>query len=186
MKAILILKEIIYLLFNRIPRYFVGKYLFHNLVKVHWGRGLNNFGDCLSPYILKHYGLMPVYVTSYVKSDIILAGSILQWIPNNFSGYIIGTGGDEKKYDFPNATILAVRGKMTLSNLKQRKEDIRLGDPGILMPLIFNEDVNRIYRLGVIAHFVDMDSPKLTLWQQKFSNDTLFNTSVNFYRKIKS
>lgn len=63
---------------------------------------------------------------------------------------------------------------MTLSNLKQRKEDIRLGDPGILMPLIFNEDVNRIYRLGVIAHFVDMDSPKLTLWQQKFSNDTLF------------
>lgn len=26
MKAILILKEIIYLLFNRIPRYFVGNY----------------------------------------------------------------------------------------------------------------------------------------------------------------
>ena len=56
-------KEILYLLFIRVPFYILGKYR-KNHVKVHWGRGLHNFGDCLQPSTLKHYGLTPYYVTS--------------------------------------------------------------------------------------------------------------------------
>lgn len=170
------LKELIYLFFVRIPLYFYGKYIKRNLVKVHWERGLNNFGDCLSPDIMRHYGLTPVYA-SQKKSDIILAGSILQWVPKDYSGYIIGTGGDDFKYDFPNAKILAVRGYKTLSNLKI-KEGVLLGDPGLLMPYIFNIKKKRIYKLGIIPHFVDYNTDVINRWKYKFKQENVLFINV--------
>ncbi len=71
------------------------------------GRGLNNFGDCLQPDILKHYGFTPVYVPQR-KSDVVLAGSILQWIPSDYKGIIIGTGGDAKITTSPTLTSLVL------------------------------------------------------------------------------
>ncbi len=167
------IKEIIYLLLVRIPMYLWGKYIRKNVVLVHWGRGLNNFGDCLSPDILKHYGLTPVFVPQK-KSDIVLAGSILQWIPSDFSGYIVGTGGDDKQYNFPNATILAVRGKLTLKNIQNKKSNIKLGDPGLLMSYVYPNKIKKKYRLGIIQHFVDSDTEVIRLWKKHFGKDVLF------------
>ena len=75
--------ELLYFFANRLPKLIYGKYFARNLIKVHWGRGLNNFGDCLQPSILKHYGLTPVYVPSMKQADVILAGSILQLVPSD-------------------------------------------------------------------------------------------------------
>lgn len=167
------LKEIFYYLGYRLPLIIKGRYITDNLIRVHWGRGLNNFGDCLQPDILKHYGLTPVYV-SQKDADIILAGSILQWVPTDFKGYIIGTGGDNFKYNFPNAKILAVRGKLTLSNISGCVEDIKLGDPGLLMSYVFPEKSEVKYKLGVIPHFVDKDSDIILNWRRRFGSDVLF------------
>lgn len=167
------LKELLYYFGCRLPLIIKGRYITHNLIKVHWGRVLNNFGDCLQPDILKHYRLTPVYV-SQKDADIILAGSILQWIPKDFNGYIIGTGGDNFKYEFPNAKILAVRGKLTLSNISGCTENIKLGDPGLLMSYVFPEKSEVKYKLGVIPHFVDKDSDIILNWRKRFGPDVLF------------
>lgn len=172
-------KEIFYYLKNCLPLIILGK-LRHNLIRVHWGRGLNNFGDCLSPYLLRHYGLTPVYVQQK-KAEIILAGSILQWIPKDFSGYIVGTGGDDIKYEFPNAKILAVRGYKTLSNIKNNK-DIILGDPGLLMPYVFKFKNTKEYELGIVPHFVDENSEIIVKWKNRLKNKALF---INVLRDPK-
>lgn len=44
--------ELGFYFFCTLPRIIWGK-LHGNLVRVHWGRHLNNFGDCLTPDILK-------------------------------------------------------------------------------------------------------------------------------------
>lgn len=167
------LKEIFYYCGCRLPLIIKGRYITHNLIKVHWGRGLHNFGDCLQPDILKHYGLTPVYV-SQKDADIILAGSILQWISKDFKGYIIGTGGDNFKYEFPNAKILAVRGKLTLSNILSCTENIKLGDPGLLMSYVFPEKCEIKYKLGIIPHFIDKKSEIMLNWKARFGPDVLF------------
>ena len=153
-------KEIIYYIFHKCPSIILGK-INNNLVYTHWGRGLNNFGDCLSPDILKHYGKRAVYVSSNIKSNIILAGSILQWIPKDYSGIILGTGGDNYNYNFPNAKVLAVRGRLTLNNFVGiDKEQIVLGDPGLLMPFVYPKSKKEIkkYHVGIIPHFVDQNN----------------------------
>ena len=168
-------KEICYYFKCRFPAIIKGRYIKHNLIKVHWGRGLNNFGDCLQPDILKYYGLTPVFVPNLNQSDIILAGSILQWVSSDYSGYIIGTGGDNMEYNFPNATVLAVRGKLTLSNIQGGAvSEIKLGDPGLLMSLVYPEKLVVRYKLGIIPHFVDKEGDIIKKWKEKFGAEVLF------------
>ena len=169
------IKEIIYYLFHRLPAIVKGKYICHNLVKVHWGRGLNNFGDCLSPDILKYYGLTPVYVPSQQDADIILAGSILQWVEPNYCGYIVGTGGDDVKYSFSNAKVLAVRGKLTHNNFQSHKDfdSTIYGDPGLLMSYVFPEKIQQKYDLGIIPHFVDWNTENINNWRNSFKKENI-------------
>ena len=166
-------KELLYYFFHRIPAIIKGRYIYHNLIKAHWGRGLNNFGDCLSPDILKHYGLTPVYVSNQKKADIILAGSILQWIETDYCGYIVGTGGDNVKYSFPNAKVLAVRGEKTLANFNYSNKTVLLGDPGFLMSYVFPEKVQQKYDLGIIPHFVDWNTVNLNNWRKSFKKENV-------------
>lgn len=162
------LKEYIYYITVKAPSIFLGR-LRGNLVRTHWGRGLNNFGDCLSPYILKHYGFTPVY--SQVKdSDIIMAGTILQWIPKDFSGIIIGSGADDIRLEFPNAKILALRGKLTKENLSTDNQNLILGDPGLIMNYVFPKNVHKKYELGIVPHFVDKNCEIVKKWETKFGN----------------
>ena len=148
--------ELGFYFFCTLPRIIWGK-LHGNLVRVHWGRHLNNFGDCLTPDILKYYGMTPAYISSNEEADIILAGTILQWVKPSFNGYIVGTGGDRGKIpSFPYAKIKAVRGKYTRDCLNL-SSDVLLGDPGLLMSYIYSSHVEQIYELGIILHFVDKD-----------------------------
>lgn len=152
------IKEIIYYFINRLPKTFLGKYVTCNIVKVHWGRGLNNFGDCLQPDTLRYYGLLPVYVPSLAKADIIMAGSILDMVPLDYSGYIIGTGGGARTNHFPNATIKAVRGELSKATLSPQINDLKLGDCGLLCKIVYPAMVKKIYKVGLIPHFVDTEN----------------------------
>lgn len=154
--------EITYLLFVRLPHYIWGRFVKKNLVKAHWGRGLNNFGDCLQPYILKHYGLTPYYVTRNEKTDVILAGSILQGISPGYRGYIIGTGGTKNEYTFEKAKVLALRGRLTYENFMPPVGQCIFGDIGLIMPLVFSEDVKQRYDLGIVLHFTDNGNEEFT------------------------
>ncbi len=169
--------ELLYFFANRLPKLIYGKYFARNLIKVHWGRGLNNFGDCLQPSILKHYGLTPVYVPSMKQADVILAGSILQLVPSDYKGYILGTGGDNYKYNFKDASILGVRGELTKSNIINHKDshNMTLGDTGLLMAKIYPEKTVPKYELGIVLHFVDKDTEIASLLRKNIPpNNTLF------------
>lgn len=150
-------KEIIYYLAVRFPQTMWGKYVTKNLVMVHWGRGLKNFGDCLQPDTLRHYSLLPVYVPSNDKSDIIMAGTILDTIPFDYQGYIIGTGGGLRKNHFPKAKVRAVRGLVSKSSLTPTTV-CKLGDLGLLCRLVYPKLVKKKYKLGIIPHFIDADN----------------------------
>lgn len=165
------IKEYFYFISVKLPNIIIGK-LKGNLVYTHWGRGLNNFGDCLSPAILKHYGFTPVY-SQIIKSDIILAGTILQGIPRDYAGIIMGSGADNVRLNFPKAKILGVRGSLTLKNLDNSTADIILGDPGLIMNKVFPEQVRKKYKLGIVPHFVDKNHSIIKQWQSKFGKDCI-------------
>lgn len=181
-------KELIYFLFHRLPAIIKGRYLYHNLIKVHWGRGMNNFGDCLSPDILKHYGLTPVYVPNQMEADIILAGSILQWVNPEYNGIIIGTGGSDILYALNNATVLAVRGKLTHKNFRNHKNfsNIIYGDPGLLMSNVYSQPLEKKYELGIIPHFVDWNSKCVNNWRASFHGNpnVIFISPLGSPKKI--
>lgn len=187
------ISEIIYYFFYRLPAIIRGKYICRNLVKVHWGRGLNNFGDCLSPDILRYYGLTPVYVPDDKMSDVLLAGTILQWVDETFEGCIIGTGG-LVRHSFKNANVLAVRGKLTHKHFLNFRNvgNVRYGDPGLLMSLVYPEEVEKKYDLGIIPHFVDWDTDCMNRWRAKFRKNpnVIFISPIgkpkDVIKKIKS
>lgn len=184
------IKELFYYFTNRLPKIIIGKLFSHNLIKVHWGKDLGNFGDCLQPLILQHYGLLPVYVPSDLQSDIILEGTILQNVPSCFTGYILGAGGDNLPQCFPKAKIIALRGKLTQNNISPKNDSTILGDPGLILPIIFSETTEQCYDLGVVPHFVDLNTEWIAQWKQRFGNNVLFISPLQapetVVRQIKS
>lgn len=147
-------RELLYYFFVRIPARLKGRFC-RNHVRMHWGRGLNNFGDCLQPLIAKYYGMTPEYVPSSFNSDIILQGTILQWLNNDYAGIIAGSGADEVELDFPMAQVIGVRGALTKERIRSASEDVVYGDPGLLMPFIKSYPRTNEYDLGIIPHFCD-------------------------------
>lgn len=106
-----------------------------------------------------------------------MQGSILQLINSDYSGYILGTGGDDFKYSFPKANVIAVRGQLTKENIKKSRNDphnIILGDLGLLMANVFPSIEEKKYELGIVLHFVDQNSPIEKNYRHNFNNNVLF------------
>lgn len=59
--------------------------------------------------------------------------------------------------------ILAVRGPLTRNEylIKGIKCPDVYGDPALLMPLIWNKDIIKTHKIGIIPHYIDKDNPNL-------------------------
>jgi len=141
-----------------------------NLVYVYWFERISNFGDLLNPVLLKHYGLTPI--NSPLKSaEVIALGSVLQDLPEYFSGYIVGAGLiSDMERRFPNSRILAVRGRLTRECIGA-DQNIPLGDPGLLVPMLYSKKQQKKYVLGLIPHFVDKDDERIRRLWATYPND---------------
>lgn len=90
-----------------------------------------------------------------------------------------------RKMQFP-----IVRGKLTASVLKKSgylKEDVVVGDIGLLASDLLTEKVEKKYSLGVIPHFRDLDSPLIWKILEKTPQSTCINVQdspVNVIKKI--
>src|SRR6476661_6837789 len=95
----------------------------------------NNFGDLLGPFLLRSLGL-PCFRVDTSAAELVFVGSILEMIPDSFSGYIAGAGfiKDGASKQLPGAKILAVRGRLTAARIAGA-ETATLGDPLLLAPL---------------------------------------------------
>lgn len=127
--------DIKYLLTRKIWLTIKGR-LLGNLVKVFYVKWSNNFGDLLTPIILKHYKMTPVFAYPR-KADAAVVGTILEIVGPIFKGYVLGCGWSrDKMAHFPHAKIKGVRGLYSKKSL-EITDNIIIGDPGLLMSDIF-------------------------------------------------
>ena len=144
------LLDIKYLILRKVWLYLLGT-IKRNLMPVFYVKWSNNFGDLLTPLILKHYGFTPVFAYPK-KAKCAVVGTILNILPSNFSGYIIGSGWTKWQMGtFPDAIIYGVRGMLTKHFLRIDK-DVCIGDPGLLISQIYPCENSKKYKLGIIPH----------------------------------
>ncbi len=90
------------------------------------------------------------------KPKVLLAvGSILQ-ITKASNYNIWGSGVIYSRAKFPNHRFCAVRGDYSRQRIKELgyKDPIIVGDPAILLPLIYSQERNKRYKVGIIPHFM--------------------------------
>ena len=141
-------------------------FLFHNRIDVYWFAKTPNFGDLLTPELLRFYGFTPIN-TSKKDAQLLLIGSILDQVPENFPGIILGSGlmYDQPKI-FPNANIIAVRGMLTKERIGA-PDTVILGDPGLLADRILRKRQVKTYKLGIVLHFVDQGDERIKKISQR-------------------
>jgi len=130
-------------------------------VKVYWsrcGHGHGNFGDKLTPLLLRHYGV-PCEWAPIEHAELVGVGSVLERVPENFRGTILTTGfmHESSRRAFPLAQVLAVRGKLTRDRVADAAT-AALGDAGLLCDE-FPTAPRKRFKLGVIPHFADAGDP---------------------------
>lgn len=153
-----------------------------NQVAAFWSDGKPNFGDLLTPCLFREYGLMTVYRRA-ARSEVVSTGSILEMVPQDYSGNILGSG---LMYDrvrrFEKATFLAVRGELT----KQRTgapEHTVLGDPGLLGPRLLTNRPEVTVTLGLVPHYQDQEDPRIQDYERRFGADVAV---INVRRRPES
>jgi len=129
-------------------------------VESHYAR-VNNFGDLFSKDLLKFFGYKLLYVDNYKKSRMSLTGSILQMYHQNFSGFIMGSGFIDERFNRSDNKwqVKIIRGPLSKAQTGFTK-DCLFGDPGILASVVFPINKKKKYTLGVLPHCVDYDYVK--------------------------
>lgn len=143
----------------------------------------NNVGDTLTKPIVEHFLKIPCELTE--KNDtnkFIGVGSIMYAVRKN--DIVWGTGLiEEKRLNLDNIKVLAVRGKLT-EKLIGRKVGV-YGDPALLLPLIYNPEIEQKYEVGIVPHYKDkkLFTEKIIDIEQDWKS---FVNEIKQYKKIIS
>ncbi len=131
-----------------------------NRMTAFWYDGTVNFGDLITPLLLRHYGMTPVHASAE-RAQVIATGSILHMAPEDFAGQIVGSGlmRDEPRR-YSNARFRAVRGRLTRTALGL-DDSVPLGDPGMLCSRLLPTRSEKQFTLGLIPHYVDKADPRI-------------------------
>lgn len=136
----------------------------------------NNFGDAVTHYIVKKLCKKnPIWVQPSNEAEkYILTGSILNIETPN--AIVWGAGIAWSDDIIPNHDIRAVRGNLTLKRLKEYREfqssvydeegnrlewmtfdtsSIQVGDPVLALPHIYDPQVEKKYKVGIVPHYID-------------------------------
>jgi pyruvyltransferase len=134
----------------------------------------SNFGDALNyPFVTYLSGkkvvlskYLPSLFTKLAKPHAVI-GSILQISKNN--GVVWGAGFiSNKNIRIPKPhKIYLVRGPLTrkvfLDNNIECPESY--GDPALLMPFIYNPEIEKTYKIGFLPHFVNKNSEYIKYYE---------------------
>lgn len=115
-----------------------------------------NFGDTLSVPILSHFRGVPVEPVDRGEHGKVLAvGSVITCL--RAGDFVWGAGvQQDQRFRARQATFLAVRGPLTRSAIDEAHVPQVYGDPGLLLPLVYDPDVEVVHDVGVVPHFVDV------------------------------
>lgn len=162
------------------------------------GQVANNWGDKLNPYLIARLSGRKVRHVSEVSladgHDVLcVVGSMLGYVDLD-SAVIWGAGfiaTDRRLKRLPKA-VHAVRGHLTARKLKDAgllAHQVAVGDPALLMPLIYTPSPQAEWDVGVIPHFREADLPLVQRLRQGPSNIRLidvFSDIENFCDQIAS
>lgn len=124
--------------------------------KVYFWKDVTNFGDGLAPLLLAQFAdFKRVEWAPIAKADIVSVGSVLDLVPEDWRGYIVGAGQhheDRKlKLNPSKVKILALRGPLTAKGIPG---EFALGDPGILANELV-EPQDKKWDIGIVPHWRD-------------------------------
>lgn len=159
-----------------------------NGIKAFWWRNNGNFGDLITPCLLKIYGFTPIWVPAD-SSQILSTGSILRMVSQDYHGIILGSGAmyGNMPLDLPRATVLAVRGKLT-RDLMKLSNDIFLGDPGLLATRLLPKRSKKIYEIGIVPHYCDSNDSRVSdlalRFKEKIKIINVLNKPLSVFREI--
>jgi hypothetical protein len=127
-------------------------------IKVYWWRKIPNFGDAVTPLLLTHFSnIKNIEWDTISRASIVSCGSLLEHIPPDWDGYILGTGKlieNSRLNGFgKTAKILAFRGPLTARGFKG---NFALGDPGILSNELVGPQEKK-WDLGIVPHWQDSE-----------------------------
>ena len=174
-------KSIFFILKDKITYFLYRIFVFFkyfnkkNNINAYWFHYKKNFGDFITPLLLQKYGYNPIFAQPN-DAQLISTGSLFEHIPANFKGVIIGTGFiDEKSLLYPSkAKILSVRGKLSLNKINSHyKDNILLGDPGLLADKLLKVRQIKKYKLGIVPHWIDKDSMIFNRLSNNLNKDIL-------------
>jgi pyruvyltransferase len=130
-----------------------------NPVKAYWHQH-DNFGDSLTRYWIERLTGREVQWTPANKADLIGCGSIVEAIPEGFTGIILGSGvmyETALRFDLKSADIRALRGPLTAERIGV---DVPYGDMGLLFSLFKSRWVP-VYEVGTLPHYAVRDRQEL-------------------------
>lgn len=133
--------------------------------------GLTNFGDEVQKDIIPTiFGYRVIPYSDPKEATLFSVGSILFSLPHMDlskeitvwgSGFISAEKVPNEETVIPKVQFSAVRGKYTLTRVKQYTDisSLPLGDPGILANIIYPENPTKTDKIGVVVHYIDADNP---------------------------
>jgi pyruvyltransferase len=113
----------------------------------------NNCGDMLTKPILEHFGFEVRLVDRNEKGKWLGVGSIMSALRDKDTVWGSGCIRYKKIKRKDRVKFLAVRGPITKS-LTGANTDV-FGDPALLLPLVYNPEVEQKYEVGLIPHYID-------------------------------
>jgi pyruvyltransferase len=137
-------------------------------VKAFYWKTVPNFGDLLTPLLLKRFSRIDSEWAKPQDAQIVVAGSVLDLLPPDWTGIVAGAGKlhEETKLALPSSRILALRGPLTARGLRG---DFVIGDPGLLADELVPLPVKK-YNLGIVPHWTDTvleNDPRFTKYNPK-------------------
>ena len=143
-----------------------------------------NYGDLLSPFIVEHLsGREAIFYDApnrkkfwQRKKYLMAIGSIMSYTQPK--AIVWGSGIISKGDNFSTANFRAVRGPLSRKRILELGYDCPevYGDPALLLPTIFNPEVEKTYAYGVIPHYVDYEQAEA---QYGNDEDTLVINLIN-------
>lgn len=122
-------------------------------MKLYYWKTKKNFGDTLSSLLISKFtSLRPQWVRPD-DAEIVVVGSILEKLPNDWNGVIAGCGKlhESTKLNLSKANILALRGPLTAKGIKG---NFTLADPGLLADELVGAQ-DKEFDLGIVPHWTD-------------------------------
>jgi hypothetical protein len=128
-------------------------------MRVWWSKSPapGNFGDILTPLIFQHYGIDCEWATRN-NAEAISTGSIIRFARPDMQ--VLGSGAISHNDEIePRASYKWVRGPLTAELVRKSGAYCPeiYGDPAMLLPRIFKQNIKPDIEVGIFAHYVDLD-----------------------------